>query len=330
MGRSLFTLVIRRLLLALPVLWGVTFVTFIFIWLAPQSPAIVRGDTLDEDEIAQLEKSMGVDRPFFEQYFDWMGLDFLLSGSAYTEGGVLTGNLGTSLMRGQDVTTIVFQRALVSVELAIWGTLWMIVLATSLGLISAFHRNKLPDHFARVYAVLGISVPDFVVGIFLIMLLGGTLFPAGGWVSWGDGVIPHLKHVVLPSFTVGFLITGLITRLFRSDLLDTMNNEHVNLAKAMGLPRYQIIRHDIIKPAIIPTITSAGMAISTLMGGLVLTEIVFTIPGLGRLAVNSVFSGDFPIIQGVVLLTATVFVLTNLLVDILYYYLDPRIRELEG
>jgi peptide/nickel transport system permease protein len=315
MSRSLKALLARRLLLTIPILFGVSVLAFIFVAFAPQSPAIARLQTTNPEAIAQLEESMGLNRPLYVQYFDWLA-------------SALTGDLGQSLVKDQQVSSLLYDRIVISSQLAIFGVLWMVVLAGSLGFISAFNRNKIQDHLARVYAVLGISIPDFVVGIFLLLIFAVNFqwLPAGGFVPLQEGVGPYLKHILLPSYTVGFLFTAIVMRMFRGDLLEIMNKEHVKAAKAMGVPRYKIVLQDITKPAVIPTLTTIGMSISILISGVVITEIVFAIPGLGRLLVNAVFDGDFTIIQGAVLIIAIIFVTANLVVDVLYYYLDPRIR----
>ncbi|MFC4248425.1 ABC transporter permease [Natribaculum luteum] len=315
MARNLKALLVRRLLLTIPILFGVSVLAFIFVAFAPQSPAIARLQTTNPEAIAQLEESMGLNRPLYVQYVDWLT-------------SALTGDLGQSLVKDQQVSTLLYDRILISGQFAIFGVVWMVILASSLGFISAFNRNKIQDHIARVYAVLGISIPDFVVGIFLLLIFAVHLewLPAGGFVPLREGVGTYLKHILLPSYTVGFLFTAIVMRMFRGDLLEMMNKEHVKAAKAMGVPKYKIVLQDITKPAVIPTLTTIGMSISILISGVVITEIVFAIPGLGRLLVNAVFDGDFTIIQGAVLIIAIIFVTANLVVDVLYYYLDPRIR----
>lgn len=318
MAKSIKALFIRRILLAVPVLFGVTGLVFTFVALAPQSAAVQRLNSVDAEAVQDLEAELGLDRPLYVRYFDWLT-------------DILQGNFGQSLINDQAVLPLLIDRMMVSAELAFFGFLWMITLASILGLVSAFNRNEVPDHIARVYAILGISIPDFVVGILLILLFGVWLgwLPAGGWTPLSDSVVGNLKHIILPSYTVGFLFTAIVMRMFRSDLLDTMNKEHVNAAKAMGIPRHRIVLEDIIKPAVIPTLTTIGMTLSLLIAGLVLAEIVFAIPGIGRLTVSAIFDGDFPIIQGALLIIATVFVVMNLVVDLAYYYLDPRIRVME-
>lgn len=318
MAKSIKALFIRRILLAVPVLFGVTGLVFLFVALAPQSAAVNRLNSVDAEAVQKLEAELGLNQPLHVRYIDWVT-------------GILHGDFGTSLINDQAVFPLLVDRMTVSAELAIFGFLWMVVLSSILGLISAFNRNHIPDHIARTYAILGISIPDFVVGILLIMVFGVWLgwLPAGGWTPLSESIAGNLKRIILPSYTVGFLFTAIVMRMFRSDLLETMNKEHVNAAKAMGIPKQRIVLQDIVKPAVIPTITTVGMTLSLLIAGLVLAEIVFAIPGIGRLTVNAIFDGDFPIIQGALLIIATVFVLLNLVVDLAYYYLDPRIRVME-
>lgn len=318
MAKSLKALFVRRILLAVPVLLGVTALVFLFVALAPQSAAVRRLNSVDPEAVQRLEAELGLNQPLHVRYVDWLT-------------GILHGDFGNSLINDQAVLPLLVDRMTVSAELAFFGFLWMIVLSSVLGLVSAFNRNDPPDHVARVYAILGISIPDFVVGILLIMVFGVWLgwLPAGGWTPLSESVVGNLKHLLLPSYTVGFLFTAIVMRMFRSDLLETLNKEHVNAARSLGIPKNRIVVQDIIKPAVIPTLTTVGMTLSLLIAGLVLAEIVFAIPGIGRLTVSAIFDGDFPIIQGALLIIATVFVVMNLLVDLAYYYLDPRIRVRE-
>lgn len=319
MTKSIKALAIRRILLGIPVLWGITVIVFGVVAIAPASPATARLANMNPEALAEMEAEMGLDRPLHVQYFEWLT-------------GVLRGDLGNSLISGEPVAPLLVSRLMVSFELALLGFLWMVILAGTLGLVGAFYHNKLPDQIARIYAILGISTPDFVVGIFSIIIFAVWLgwLPAGGWVSFWESPLDNLRHAILPSYAVGFLFTGIITRLFRSDLLEVMNAEHVTAAKAMGLSKYEIITKDIIKPASIPTLTEIGMTLSVLIGGLVLTEIVFAVPGMGRLAVQAIFNGNFPVIQAVLLIVATTFIVMNIIVDLAYYYLDPRIRVQEN
>lgn len=318
MAKSIKALAIRRILLAIPILFGETVLVFAVVAMAPSSPATARLSNMNPEALQRLEEQLGLNRPLHVQYLDWLT-------------NVLQGNLGNSLISGEPVAPLLMNRLAVSVELGLLGFLWMVVLAGTLGLVGAFNHNKLPDHVARIYAILGISMPDFVVGIFGIIVFGVWLgwLPAGGWVSPSESIVANLKHALLPSYAVGFLFTGIITRLFRADLLETMNDEHVRAAKAMGLSKRRIVLQDIVKPAVIPTLTAVGMTVTVLVGGLVLTEIVFAIPGMGRLAVRAIFNGNYPVIQATLLVVATSFIFVNIAVDLAYYYLDPRIRVQE-
>lgn len=319
MARSVTALAIRRLILAVPVLIGETLLVFSIVAMSPASPAFARLGQASPEMLEQIREEMGLNQPIYERYIDWI------------TNILFHGDFGTSLVSQRAIGPILVERLTISAELALFGVLWMLVLAGGLGLISAFNRNKLPDHLARTYAILGISIPDFVVGVFLILIFGVWLgwFPSGGWVPFTEDPVQNLRHVVLPSYTVGFLFTAIIMRMFRSDLLETKNAEHVMAAKAMGISKHRTIVQDIVKPAVIPTLTTLGMTIAVMLGGLVLAEIVFAIPGLGRWTVRAIFNGDYAVVSAALLVIATVFTVTNIVVDIAYYYLDPRIRVRE-
>ena len=320
MARSILALVVRRLILAVPVLIGETLLVFSITILSPASPAFARLGKASPETYREVRAELGLNDPIHERYLDWIA-DI-----------VLRGDLGTSLVSQKPIAPELIDRLAVSGELALFGVVWMVLLAGGLGLISAFNRNRLPDHVARTYAILGISIPDFVVGLFLILVFGVWLgwLPAGGWVPITESIVGNLKHIILPSYTVGFLFTAIMMRMFRSDILETMNSEHVTAAKAMGISKRKKVVQDIVKPAVIPTLTTLGMTIGVMIGGLVLAEIVFAIPGLGRYTVRSLFNGDYPVVSAALLIIAAIFTLANIIVDIAYYYLDPRIRVRES
>lgn len=315
-----FVVIFKRTLLAVPVLVGVSFVAFATVGLNPDRVIVARlGVSPSQDAIDALYATLDLDQPLHLRYLDWLT-------------SVLQGDLGNSyIYGGTPVADMIMRTFAISAQIAFFGFLWMVIISFVLGVISAYYRNQWPDQLVRVYAVLGISVPHFVVGIVSIIVFSLWLrwLPAGGWSPLSDGVVSYLKHLIMPSYAAGFLFIGIVTRMFRADILEVMNQEHVNAARALGLSRRQILFQDIIKPAIIPTFTTVGMALASLLAGIVLIEVVFAIPGFGQLLVRSVFNADLPILQGALLIVACIFIFLNLAVDITYFYLDPRIRSLE-
>ena len=220
------------------------------------------------------------------------------------------------------------ERMLVTIEIGVLSLVVALLGAIPLGVMAATHQNRLHDHAARLVALLGISIPDFWSGILLILVFGVHLgwVPAGGFTPLSDGVGGNLRSIALPVLTLGFVNMGLITRMLRSSMLETLNQNYVLTARAMGVPDRRVVWDDALRNAFIPTLTVIGITVGLVLSGSVLLETVFALPGVGRLVADSVFNRDLPVIQGVLLLIGVVYVVVNLIIDVLYTVLDPRIQ----
>ena len=308
--------ILRRLVALIPVMLIIGIVVFALIHLTPGDPAAVMlGDNGTPEQIAQLRHQLGLDKPIEVQFLSWFW-------------GVLHFDFGNSIFLDEPVTHALAQRAQPTLLLTTYALLIQILIGIPAGVIAAIRRNSLVDRLLMVGAISGMAIPTFFLGILLILLFAVRLrwLPAGGYVSITDDPVQHFKSMILPSFTLGFASAGLLARLVRSSMLDVMKEDYVRTAQAKGLRHRAVVVRHALRNALIPAITVIGYSIGGLLGGAVVTETVFTIPGMGRLVVQSIARRDFPVIQGAVMLIAAGYVLVNLLVDILYVYIDPRIR----
>ena len=317
---SMFRFVLKRLLLSLPVLLGVSVVVFALVHLAPGGPVrVMLGPLSSEELVRQIRLEMGLNRPLYVQYGLWM-LD------------AIQGDFGVSwtVQQGTPVTDIIVERIPLTVELSILSMITAILIAIPAGIISAVRKDKPADHAARIAALSGISIPDFWLGIILIMIFAVQFsFPwaTGGWTPpWVDPVA-NLQQLFLPVITLGTAYSALIARMMRSEMLDTLSQDYVKTARAMGIGAREIVLKDASKNALIPVVTVIGVGLGQLMNGAILTETVFNLPGIGKLLILAIDRRDYRIIQALILFIASVFVFANLAVDVLYAYLDPRIRH---
>ncbi|MBI5166466.1 MAG: ABC transporter permease [candidate division NC10 bacterium] len=299
---------IRRLLALIPILLGVISLVFLMFQIIPGDPArLVAGEEASAAMVAALRLELGLEDPLYIQYIRYVG-------------NVLRGNLGRSIRSGRPVTQEILARYPATVELAAASTLIMILLGVPAGILSATHRRTLIDNASVVVAIGGASMPVFWLGLMLMLLFSVWL----GWFpATGKG---GLAHLVLPSLTLGASSTAILARLTRSSLLEVIRADFVRTARAKGLPERLVVYKHSLKNALIPVITITGLQFGSLLGGAVLTETVFAWPGIGRLMVDSIAMRDFPVVQGAILLVAATFVLINLVVDLLYAWVDPRIR----
>lgn len=312
MGRYL----VQRLLAAIPVLLIVAVVTFSLVHLTPGDPAsLMAGDQALPEDIERIKEKLGLNRPLYEQ----LGIYFW---------DILRGDFGESVFTKFPVTTLIAQRLEPTISIAIFSQLVAIIIAIPAGILAAWKANTWIDRALMIFAVAGLAIPSFWLGANLIWLFAVRLdwFPALGYVSISEGVLPWLRSITLPSIAIGFISAALIARMTRASMLEVLREDYVRTARAKGLGEYKILIAHAFKNASIPVVTIIGIGLAGLVSGLVVTEAVFAIPGVGRLIVDAVLRRDYPVIQGVVLMVTFAYVLINLAVDIIYGYLDPRIR----
>ena len=308
--------IIQRVLAIFPVVAIVSVITFSLIHIVPGDPAtILGGDQATPADIARIEARMGLDKPIYEQFAIWFG-------------NLLQGDLGVSPASKYPVGKQIVQRLPPTISIGIYALVVQAAVALPLGVLSAWKANSWIDRACMVFAVLAFSIPVFWLEYNLIYLLAVKLpwFPALGYEPLSEGVLPWLRSITLPSVCVGLIAAGLVARVTRSAMLEVLNADYIRTARSKGLSdRAVLIRHA-LKSAAVPIMTILGLSLAGMIGGLVISEQVFAIPGMGRLVVDAVSNRDFPVIQGVLLIIALSYVVINLVIDLVYVYLDPRIR----
>lgn len=312
MARFLF----RRLLATIPVLLIVAVLVFLMLRLTPGDPAaVLAGDAASPDQIARIRESLGLDRSIPEQFAIWIG-------------NMLTGDLGESYYYKTKVTTLIAQRMEPTLSLAAITILIAVSIAVPLGVIAAWRAGGWLDRALMGFSVLGFSVPVFVLAYVLIWVVSLKLgwLPVQGYKRLTEGVGPYLLHLLLPAITLSVIYIALIARVTRASVLETLGEDYIRTARAKGLPERLVLTRHALANAAVPIATVIGIGIALLIGGVVVTESVYAIPGLGRLTVDAVLARDFPTIQGVILLFSLIYVVINLLVDLSYVFFDPRIR----
>jgi peptide/nickel transport system permease protein len=306
----------RRLAYSLIVLLGVLVVVFALVHLVPGDPVrIALGTRYTPEAYDALRSASGLDRPVIGQFFGYVG-------------SALTGDLGVSFRNGDPVATILVDRLPATASLAVAGIVIALLVALPAGIWSALHEGRISDGIVRVTSQFGVSVPDFWMGILLIALFSTTLgwLPTSGYRPLVGDPGGWLQHLVLPGLTVGLVAGAILTRYIRSAVLEVAAMGYVRTARSKGLsPRVVTFRHT-VRNALVPILTITGIQLATILGGVIVVEVVFAWPGLGRLVYNAVAARDYPVIQGAVLLIAVLFLLINLIVDLLYAVVDPRIR----
>ncbi|MCC6943710.1 MAG: ABC transporter permease [Thermomicrobiales bacterium] len=310
------TYILQRVILLIPVMLVVGIVVFMLVHLVPGNPAAVLvGENATAEQIDAAKEKMGLNDPLPVQFFRWFGdairLDF-----------------GDSYFSNQSVTTTLSQRKEPTIFLTTYALIIEVMIGVPAGVIAAVKRNSIIDRALMIISISGAAIPTFFMGILLILIFAVRLkwVPSGGFVSISEDPARHFKMMILPAFTLGFASAGLLARLVRSSMLDVLNEDYVRTAMAKGLRFRTVVSKHALRNALIPAITVIGFSIGGLLGGAVVTETVFTIPGMGRLVVGSIARRDYPVIQGAIMLIASIYVLVNLFVDILYAYIDPRIR----
>lgn len=312
MGRFL----LRRLLSTLPVLGIVAVLVFLMLRLTPGDPAaVLAGDAATTEQIAQIRQTLGLDRSIPEQFLIWAGQ-------------LLTGDLGQSYYYKMDVATLIGQRLEPTLSLAALTITLAVSVAVPLGVLAAWRFGSWFDRTLMGFSVLGFSVPVFVLAYLLIWLVSLQLgwLPVQGYQRFANGAGPWLQHLLLPAITLSVIYVALIARVTRASVLETLGEDYIRTARAKGLPEHTVLVRHALANAAVPIATVIGIGIALLIGGVVVTESVYAIPGLGRLTVDAVLARDFPTIQGVILLFSGVYVLVNLAVDLSYVFFDPRIR----
>jgi peptide/nickel transport system permease protein len=307
--------VLRRVGQAAVVLLGVSFIVFMLMQLVPGDPVrVALGTRFDPETYAALRERAGLDQPLLVQYLTYLA-------------NAVTGDLGVSFRSGQPVTTTLLDRLPATLSLAGMSLLIALLIAIPLGMVSATRSGKLSDYVATVFSQIGVSIPDFWMAILLILLFTSTLgwLPPSGYVPFGEDPLGWLEHIILPAVTVGVVSGSILTRFVRSSVLESMSRDYVRTATSKGLPAGVVLRRHVVRGALVPVVTVTGVQLATLLGGVVVVEVIFAWPGLGRLTYDAVQARDYPVMQGAVLLFATIFLLVNLLVDLLYAVLDPRI-----
>jgi peptide/nickel transport system permease protein len=307
---------IRRLLATLLVMLGVSFVVFMIIHLVPGDPVrVMLGLQADQAKVEEIRHIMGFDRPLLVQYADWLW-------------SALHGDLGQSFITGQSVSEAVIQRLPATLSLATAALLIALVIALPAGIISAVFPRSAWDYSAMIFSQVGVSIPDFWMGIMFILVFSLALgwLPPSGYTSPAEDFWGWLSHLILPAMTVGLISASIMTRFVRSAMLETLHEDFVRTARAKGLAEWITLLHHVLPNAAIPIVTIVGLQMASLLGGVVIVEIIFAWPGLGRLALDAVIRRDYPMVQGAVLLVALSFAVINLVVDLLYAYLDPRVR----
>jgi peptide/nickel transport system permease protein len=309
-------LVLRRLLATIPVLVLVTAGVFALIHLTPGDPIdVMMAESADAGVKANLRRELGLDQPIYVQYGAWMWR-------------LVHGDLGRSIRNGEPVIENVGRRIRPSLQLAALAMAISLVVAAPLGILSAARRNTSVDRFGTTFALFGICMPNFLLALLLIFFFGVKLrwLPISGYTDPLEEGLAGLRSLVLPALTLGLALAAVVTRTLRSSMMEALAEDYVRTARAKGLSEWSVIRAHVLKNALIPVVTVLGLQLGTLIGGAVITEYVFALPGVGRLVVDAVFARDYPLVQGVVLLIAVGFIVSNLAVDLLYGWIDPRIR----
>lgn len=308
--------VCKRLISTVPVLLTVALLVFFMLRLTPGDPAaIIAGDNSTPQQVAEIRERLGLDEPIPTQLAIWFGR-------------LLQGDLGESFFFKKSVAELIGQRigptlALATVTLAI-----TLIVAIPLGVLAAYRQGRWLDRLVMGFSVLGFSIPVFVLGYLLIYVFSVRLdlFPVQGYRSLANGFWPFLYHLILPAVTLSVIYIALIARITRASVIDVLNEDYIRTARAKGLTDRAVLLHHALRTAAVPIVTVVGIGIALLIGGVVVTESVYNIPGLGRLTVDAVLARDFPVIQAVILVFSFIYVLINLAIDISYSLLDPRIR----
>ncbi len=306
----------QRILSLIPVLLVVAVIVFLILRLTPGDPAaVIAGNNASNDDINRIREQLGLNQPLWSQFFIWLG-------------NLLRGDLGYSFYLNRTVTELLLQRLEPTLSLAVGTITLAVMVAIPLGTIAAWRMGGWLDRILSALSVLGFSVPVFVIGYLLIYFFAIKLnwFPVQGYKRMGEGVIPWAMQLILPCITLSFIYVALIARVTRAAVSETLTEDYVRTARAKGIEEKAVLMRHALANAAVPIATVVGLGIALLIGGVVVTETVYAIPGVGSLTVDAILNRDFPVIQGVVLFFSLTYVMVNLLVDLSYLFFDPRIR----
>ncbi|ABD68728.1 binding-protein-dependent transport systems inner membrane component [Rhodoferax ferrireducens T118] len=307
---------LRRFIAAIPVMFLVSLMSFAVIWLVPGDPASSFLDaSATQEQIARIRQELGLNQPLWQQMLHWYGR-------------VLTGDLGQSILLHRSVGEALLERLPVTLSLAALALVLAAVLGISAGIFAAMHRGGIADRTVMTASLLGLSVPDFWLGLVMIVVFAVGLgwLPSGGFVPITESVVGWMRTMTLPALTLALVQTGFIARMTRSAMLDVLHQDFIRTADAKGLKHgFVVLRHG-LPNAMLPILTVLGIIAGSLLGGAVVVEQVFSLPGVGRLIIGAIMSRDFPVIQGGLLFLAAIYVVINLMVDLLYAVVDPRVR----
>ena len=308
--------IIKRTMNTIPVIAFVALFVFSLLYIAPGDPAaVIAGDQASPEDVEKIRKSLGLDRPFVTRFAEWSGQ-------------ILSGDLGRSIFTGLPVSELIAQRIEPTVSLMVVTLILSVLVAIPIGVVAAWLSGTWLDRSVMGLAVLGFSVPVFVVGYLLAYVFGLQLdwLPVQGYTPLAKGFWPWLENLILPAIALGFVYIALIARITRATMMEVLSQDYVRTARAKGLGEGGVLFLHALKNAAVPIITVVGIGVALLIGGAVVTESVFAIPGLGRLTIDAIVRRDYPLIQGIVLMFSFVYVLVNLAVDLIYTLVDPRIR----
>ena len=312
----MLTYIARRLLASIPVILMVGVITFSILHIAPGDPAILMaGEEATPEDVDKMRKALGFDKPFHVQFGVWVGR-------------LLQGDLGTSIFSKHSITELMAPRLQPTLSLGLLAIVLSILMGIPMGVVAAWTAGSVTDRAVMVFAVLGFSVPVFWLGFIFIWVFAVEirLFPAVGFVPISDGLLPFLRSLTLPALANAIPFSALVARMTRSTMVEVLQEDYIKTARAKGLAEVRVITRHALRNASIPIVTVIGLVFAALVSGAVVTETVFAIPGLGRLLVDGMVRRDYPIIQAMLMVTAVSYVFVNLIIDITYAYLDPRIR----
>jgi peptide/nickel transport system permease protein len=312
----MFSYILRRLAATVPVLFTVAVMVFLMLRLTPGDPAaIIAGDNATSQQILEIRTKLGLEQPILQQFFIWLG-------------SILRGDLGESFFFRKTVFELISERIEPTLSLAFFTIVIAVLIAIPLGVVAAYRQGTWIDRVVMGFSVIGFSVPVFVIGYLLIYVFAIQLgwFPVQGYQRISGGIFPWFRSLVLPAFTLSVIYIALIARMTRTSVLEVLSEDYIRTARAKGQTEVKVLFQHALKNAAVPIVTVVGIGVALLIGGVVVTESVYSIPGLGRLTVDAVLARDFPVIQAIILAFSFVYVLINLIVDLSYTIFDPRIR----